>query len=316
MIKKTFCLILVSLFISLSIFAFDNDLGYRIKSIAGSSEIIKYGDDVGIRIGNKYEIKSISDYYLSDNGWYSVSYCGKKIIPIFGGGYFIFYSDEENVIDFFPRTNDFDTFVKQNIHPTLSSPDDLNKEFFGGVVPKVKSITVSNYLTETINGKSIAYDTYDMTHFYSVEPETGISVFKLNAKPWASSQNPIGQTFKLMFSSKQKVIVILNGYVDPQKQHLYKANRRLKTIKISSKEDCVSITKEIEDVVHFEQIVLPKACSECVIEIVDFYEGTKYKDICIQFIGGDEVFFESYYSEHIDLEKKISYNGHFKKYTE
>ena len=86
-------------------------------------------------------------------------------------------------------------------------------------------------------------------------------------------------------TEQKNKIVILNGYVHSGKRHLYKANRRLKTVKVTSPESNFEVFENIEDVVHFHEISLPVAVSTVDIEILDYYEGEKYNDLCVQMFG-------------------------------
>ena len=101
-------------------------------------------------------------------------------------------------------------------------------------------------------------------------------------------KNPVGMKVEMKFNSRQHQIVILNGYVNPLKRHLYKENRRIKRIRVSGTSESkgnFSFEEEIEDVVHFHQIDIPARTSEVEIEILEFYEGEKYQDLCVQMFG-------------------------------
>ena len=151
-----------------------------------------------------------------------------------------------------------------------------------------------------------------MEHLYIIDWETGTQLFRYGAIPWATSKNPIGMNIKMNFKEAQDSIVILNGYVHPDKRHLYKANRRLKKIRVTNSDANFSVIADIEDVVHFCEIKLPQKVMSVNIEILDFYEGNKYKDLCVQMFGIRNTVYEER-KDCISL-KNLSYNNFYKEY--
>ena len=266
---------------SIDIYAFDVDQKIFISSF---SPMVKIGSEIGIGIGNEYQIKDLSTYRIDASGWYNAVYCGDIIYPVFGSNFFVFFKSS-NKEGMFVEVENFDEYIKKNYywgHPLSIKSDD---DYFWPITRYIRSIEVPDILEETVNGKRIVYDTYDMMHFYISEIETINTYYGYNAKPWATSKNPQGMKIRMNLTEPKDKIVILNGYVHPGKRHLYKANRRLKTVKVTSPEAKFEVIESIEDVVHFHEIGFPAAVSTVDIEILDYYEGEKYKDLCVQMFG-------------------------------
>ena len=294
--------IIIALFICLynfySLFSFD--IGQKFKT-ATPRYFIKIDDEVGFCLNGAYEIKDINTFKSGKDGWYKVSFCGEDLYVVFGSIFFIYYR-ENGKKDSFLRVDNFDEYIKKNFywgHPVSIKSDD---DYFWAITRYIKSIDVPDVLEETSNGKKIVYDTYDMLHYYINETETECKYYRYNAKPWATSKNPQGMKIRMNLTEPKDKIVILNGYVHPGKRHLYKANRRLKTVKVTSPEAKFEVIESIEDVVHFHEIGLPVAVCTVDIEILDCYEGEKYKDLCVQMFGLRD-YYDDYYGGNKYLDK-------------
>ncbi len=151
----------------------------------------------------------------------------------------------------------------------------------------LKKISVPDVLKETLNGKEIIYDTFDMEHFFIHLADEYITFFT-DSNPWATSKEPAGLEITVDYYEPYQYLTILNGYTNPTNQSLYKKNRRLKTIKVinnDAKSDPFELVVNFEDTVHFEEIKFPYPTSSVKIQIMDYYEGSKYKDLCVQYIG-------------------------------
>ena len=89
---------------------------------------------------------------------------------------------------------------------------------------------------------------------------------------------------------KEKLIIV-NGYVNPEKPYLYEQNSRVKTIEVVYKNTKTnnSVTQkiELEDTPNPQYIFIPEniTADEITINIKDSYKGTKYKDIAISYLG-------------------------------
>lgn len=91
----------------------------------------------------------------------------------------------------------------------------------------------------------------------------------------------IGEYIELKFVNPQKSISILGGYVNTNRQDLFKKNNRLKKIIIKDLDSNYSIEKEFEDIAMFQPIMFDKYLSNIRIEIKEVFKGSKYDDTCI-----------------------------------
>lgn len=208
------------------------------------------------------------------DGWYSIKLENNELFLIYGSNYFIFYNQTNPKLCSFAYS---DVYRKEY-------EDMINNAYQKYYVRKkiIRKIQVPDFLIEKKNGKIIEYKADFMEDYYVNLFDSPDSIFNPKLLPWATSKNPIGMKILISFTEPQKSIVILNGFINPEKRYLYKANRRLKTVKVISREADFCIEKEIEDIVHFEEINFPEYVNEIEIEILDFYEGEKYRDLCIQ----------------------------------
>ena len=212
---------------------------------------------------------------------------GRKIPVIFGGNYFTYHDPQDPNSSVYNADEQFYEEAKKRLTGRAIKGGIDYSVFCGMRTRQISSIKVPDVLEENLGGKKIVYDTADMQEYYILGAE-GEVYFNTHAKPWATSKNPVGMQVEMKFNSRQHQIVILNGYVNPLKRHLYKENRRIKRIRVSGKSESkgnFSFEEEIEDVVHFHQIDIPARTSEVEIEILEFYEGEKYQDLCVQMFG-------------------------------
>ena len=108
--------------------------------------------------------------------------------------------------------------------------------------------------------------------------------------PWVEGKEDYGIGEYLEFELKQDVyknnsyngwtISILNGYVNPEKPHLYRENSRLKsaTLIVDNKKE---IKIQFNDYVEITNVKIPGEAKKIKLIIDDVYKGTKYKDTCI-----------------------------------
>ena len=157
---------------------------------------------------------------------------------------------------------------------------------YGGLVTDcIKSVRMSvPFLTETLNNKKIIYNTdfLKFRWFFSSIDSNNLKISYANCtKPLVegSSGNGVGVELEVDFYIPSDNIVILNGYADCNKQHLYKQNARMKKVKVEG--EGFSIEYEFEDYVHFTQIDFPKQVDEVKISVLEVYDGSKWTDMAI-----------------------------------
>ena len=118
-----------------------------------------------------------------------------------------------------------------------------------------------------------------------------VEFFGLTDNPWAVNETSENKKIHLgtaMWRNSRinyspiEAIIVVNGFVYPGKEKLYKENARAKTIRISY--DDTTFDYELKDTGNYQVIELPKTMrldekNGLTIEILNWYKGTKYKDI-------------------------------------
>ena len=131
-------------------------------------------------------------------------------------------------------------------------------------------------------------------------------VFNFDDNPWAVSAESKDKSIVLNISERKlyedrrlprfpvNEIIIANGFISPDKEHLYLQNSRARNIRITYGD--ASFVTELKDTGNYQVIKLPKTFEtfgterdfsskgEMKIEILDFYPGSKYSDVVISAI--------------------------------
>ena len=88
-----------------------------------------------------------------------------------------------------------------------------------------------------------------------------------------------------------KRIILINGFVNPEKPYLYEQNSRVKTAEVifrnTAKKESETRQIILEDTPNPQYIFVPGnfIADEIEIKIIDTYEGNKYTDIAVSYIG-------------------------------
>lgn len=148
----------------------------------------------------------------------------------------------------------------------------------------VIKISSSSFLEE--GGIKYSSD-FIITKIFIVETEDGWFLEYDNiTPPWVEGVEDygIGEYLDIEFKYASDEIQILNGFVDFSRMHLYKDNSRVKRVLIESVEPAFKQEYELEDVVRYNVISLPRKTAKIRMTILDVYPGRKYKDTCISSI--------------------------------
>ena len=87
-------------------------------------------------------------------------------------------------------------------------------------------------------------------------------------------------------ASKVNRLLILNGYISVTKPYLYEANSRAKTIRLSSDDPIFVRTMQILDSPIPQIVDLPMEVQKVKLEILEYYPGSKWNDLCISLVWG------------------------------
>ena len=151
----------------------------------------------------------------------------------------------------------------------------------------IKKVNSSSHLVETNNKIEFNYSGISLDWFI-IHSGGEMARDEINPYcfPWVEDiEGPgIGEWVEFELNTPQTITYILNGFVDGNRMHLYKANSRMKEAEITG---CSENGKEIKQNVHFEDFVYFKTVqfSEPVIKfritIKEAYSGDKWQDTCI-----------------------------------
>ena len=151
----------------------------------------------------------------------------------------------------------------------------------------INTVNSSTHLIETRNGITFNYSGERLDNFlYHIGGEYKSEQIFPFCFPWVENTTGpgIGEWIEFELNTPQTITYILNGFVDGNRMHLYKANSRLKEAEITG---WTKSGKEIKQNVHFEDFVYFKTVqfSEPVIKfritIKEAYPGEKWQDTCI-----------------------------------
>ncbi|MBQ1795812.1 MAG: hypothetical protein II110_09035 [Treponema sp.] len=146
---------------------------------------------------------------------------------------------------------------------------------------------------------------------YSVE-----NLSPLDDLPWVPDGGNNGKNSKITIRNcNTKEMYISIGYVKKGRGDLYYKNSRPKTVNIYFKDLKTSKTYELKDTPEAQRIVLSDTSSNLgVIELTfpEVYEGSKYKDLCINFLAAkrkikDEKLYGAIPKINSNLQKKKCY---------
>lgn len=252
-----------------------------------------------------------SDVYLED-GWEKVNkyvslfrYWGQKPnqsvkmnLPyvIKGGNYitffdsgasyekaFLVYNRKVYLSEVYGTTEIISTYTYEELQKEINRPTDAVGDGWYITNFGVKSINSSSFYTEQTKSGIIEYSHVMLPYVYleSMHPEW------IRHDPWvpgkANNEAGIGEYLTIEFTEPKDNVVVLNGYVDPLKRYLYKANNRVKTAVIKSldEKNPFEIEYIFEDFVYFAEIDFPAKVSKVQFIIKDVYKGEKWNDTCV-----------------------------------
>ena len=149
----------------------------------------------------------------------------------------------------------------------------------------VQLVSASSFLVEQTKNGTVKYLPNKLNYLsYIFEGKNNFALW-FRKIPWVEGVDGEGkgEWLKVTFRHHSKSMVVLNGYVDPFKRYLYKANNRVKTAVIKSLDlkENFEIEYEFEDYVHFSQIDFPKETGKVQLIIKDVYKGSRWNDTAI-----------------------------------
>lgn len=281
------------------IWTFAENNGYLIKKVDNKYEFDRY---------DRQYLLTNEDTFINTEGWKKLKKefipCGyfdqveKKITKfdapyvIDGGNYLIFFDSftngaKENYMTKFDLCIGFISTLSNNM---LNRYEDNTAPIgwsFDIIKFNIKKISASSYYVENTKSGSVYYKP-ELLHIL-IKAAGPISEW-LRHVPWVPGKKNnaagIDESLVIEFTEPQDNIVVLNGYVDPFKRYLYKANNRVKIARIKSLDasNPFEIEYDFADYVHFAEIDFPAKVSKVEFIIKDVYKGEKWNDTCVSAI--------------------------------
>ncbi len=254
---------------------------------------------ISINADKQYYFISKQKIACNESYYETITIGDKRYIIIQGGNYYAFrpIDGESNDNKAACALHDLNTDPEFNIRTFKYTGHSSEKNAmldlayswvidYGGLVTDcIKNVSLSvPFLTETLNNKKITYDTdfLKFRWFFSSVNRGGQRFYYANCtKPMVEGDpgNGVGVELDIEFYIPSDNVVILNGYADWNKQHLYKQNARMKKVKVEG--EGFSLEYEFEDYVHFAQIDFPKQVDKVKITVLEVYDGSKWADMAI-----------------------------------
>ena len=129
-------------------------------------------------------------------------------------------------------------------------------------------------------------------------------IYHNRTPPFAIGASKIkGLTIDIEFTTEATGMLLLNGFIDLRRPHLYKDNARIKEFVIII--DGVEQYYTLADEVRFQETGFKKPTKKIVMKIVSYYQGGKYQDICLSSICP---VFNSASKEYTSLNRNNSYS--------
>jgi hypothetical protein len=112
--------------------------------------------------------------------------------------------------------------------------------------------------------------------------------------PWASGNGyGIGDKLTINLADRVLPILLLNGFISENRPELYYENSRIKQARLTDTKNGRSKIIDVEDEPCFQRFQISDIAEgigiddQIILEVLDVYKGTKYKDLCIKSIIPD-----------------------------
>jgi hypothetical protein len=144
----------------------------------------------------------------------------------------------------------------------------------------IESIRVPSSLGETVAGVRLEYSPERMRYPFAAWGEFNI-VFYNDALAWVEDEPGAGPGVELevLFDTPKDHIIVLNGFVDLRRRHLYRMNSRMRQAEIRCED--FAIIHSFDDEVKFQRIDFPSSTEWVSLRVVSVYPGSRWTDLAI-----------------------------------
>ncbi len=246
-----------------------NAFGYF--PVAGSF-VVREGDTMTWFFDTIWQEMNVDDIVLTESGYYETTIMGQDFFTLFGGNFLQLFSTEINA------HNPNALWI---LEPATEGNEPHRIYSFG-----VESISAHSILSEDVNGEEVVYGPQLLRSIFFGDQ---ISMY-WNAlhNPWVEGEEGpgIGVTLDITFEEPSDHMLVLNGFVDPERRHLFRMNNRVRTAMIRSTDPETRFEFEytFEDVVELSYINFPTPTRSVQLEILDVYPGSRWDDTAISAI--------------------------------
>ena len=222
----------------------------------------------------KWQEIKLSDIKLNNAGWYEIHIRNRNSVILRGGNYFeILTGDTSN-------DGEFGLNVGK---PSFEWAESDRLLTLG-----IQSIEASSTLTEVVNDKHVSYTTEMLDKLFFSDYLGITNNWNADHFPWVEGEEGpgIGVTLDITFTEPSDHMVVLNGFVDPRRRHLFRANNRVKRALVRSLEADLPFSFEYQfaDAVEFSHIPFPNTAKAVQLEILEVYPGERWDDTAISAI--------------------------------
>jgi hypothetical protein len=208
---------------------------------------------------------------------------GQRVTIILGGG---FFASTRIAGEYYERV--FPMLKNTRVGLLTNRLNLIPEEMFDRtfILPQlIKNVTMSApFLTEIVRGEKVIYDD-DMLFYrwlYHYPDRVKTTMFFINDPTPLVEGAPgsgAGLSLEVEFHIPSENLVVLNGFVDLDRKHLYRLNARMKRVRVTGAG--FEFEYEFADYVHFAQIDFPAAVTAVRLTVLEVYEGEKYEDLAI-----------------------------------
>jgi hypothetical protein len=213
-----------------------------------------------------------ADLRYGSDGFARLSCFGTEAVVVLGGNHMMLH---------FPQDPSFSMYKPGR--DLSGQPGVWRKQHF-----RVAEVTASSIFSEIVRGATVRYTPRNLTGIFLIDAMGIERVWNHQSLPWVEGEDGpgIGSRLEVRFAEPVDHMLVLNGFVDLSRKHLYKMNSRAERVRISSLDPNrpFAFVYEFEDKVKFHYLPFPKSVKKVRLEILEVYPGSRWQDTSISAI--------------------------------